>query len=91
MRYRWILQSPDRPLRRGATVPTNDMPGAGEALYLISTEGSMAILNGVLIRDGLPADAGEHRAEFSDGILVLVTGDDGVILERRREEVTMDG
>lgn len=90
MRYRWILQAPGWPLRRGATVPTDDMPGEGETLHLVSTEGSMALHDGVLLVDGQIATPGEYRAEFTDGVLVLVAGEGGVILERMREEVTVD-
>lgn len=90
MRYRWILQAPGRPLRRGATVPTDDMPGGGETLHLVSTEGSMALHDGVLLVDGQIALPGEYRAAFEDGVLILVAGDGGVILERRREGVTRD-
>ena len=90
MRYRWILQAPGRPLRRGATVPSDDMPADGETLHMVSTEGSMAIQAGVLLVDGQVAAPGDYRAEFTDGVLVLVAGDGGVILERRREEVTRD-
>lgn len=90
MHYRWILSAPGRPLRRGATVPPDDCPAEGETLHLISTEGSMAVMDGMLLVDGQAAAPGDYRAEFTDGVLVLVAGDGGVILERRREEVTRD-
>lgn len=91
MHYRWILTAPGKLMRRGATVPTDDMPAEGETLHLVSTEGSMAIQAGVLLVDGQVAAPGDYRAEFTDGVLILVAGDGGVILERRREEVTAGG
>lgn len=90
MLFRWILTAPGKPMRRGVNVPADDMPSEGETLHLVSTEGSMAIQAGVLLVDGQVAAPGEYRAEFSDGVLVLVAGEGGVILERRREEVTQD-
>lgn len=90
MRYRWILSATGKPLRRGATVPADDVPGEGETLHMVSTEGSMALHDGLLLVDGQVAAPGDYRAEFTDGVLVLVAGDGGVILERRREEVTQD-
>ena len=87
MYYRWILSSPGKPLRRGATVPTDEMPAEDEVLHMVSTDGSMAIFGGVLLVDGQIALPGEYRAAFEDGVLILVAGEGGVILERSREEV----
>nr|PZN74261.1 MAG: hypothetical protein DIU55_00785 [Bacillota bacterium] len=83
MPFRWTI-----PMRRGTTVPPR--PHADETLLLASETSGWTVREDMLLIDGQPAAAGEHRAEFSDGVLVIVCGDGGIITDWFTEPLPTD-
>lgn len=67
---RWIRRDGIK-TTRGETVPAS----IGDMLYLVTETGAMALTDGACYINGQPAEPGEYRVAFPDGVFVVKVGE----------------